>query len=474
MADPARQSALELSAFQEQVLVTPQGWDLFLGGGRGGAKSYTLALIALRHAEQYGSRARILYIRKSYPAVADFALLTRELFGQVYGTAARYNGADHVWRLPGGGYFELGQLEGPGDYSKYQGRSFTLLLIDEAGEWPTPVDLDRLRSNLRGGRDVPIRTCMAANPGGPGHAWLSRRYVFRAAPWHPFHEEQSARLWIYVPSTYKDNPYIDQAQYEAQLRASCPTDPELLRAWLEGDWAIARGAYFGSVLSESRNAIDPWDGLPESGLPGWQEKIIGTPPGWRYYLAHDYGSSAPSVTYIVAKSPGAEVGGRWYPRDSLVLIDELATNNPGSPNEGMQYTVPHLADQILEMCSRWGVQPAGVADDAIFSNHGSGAGTIADEFRRSGVYFSPSRNKDRLGGWQMLRRLMQDAGKPDVPGLYVSRRCAYFWETVPYLGRDPRRPEDLDTRGPDHAADAVRYGCVWEQPRMMLRKLKGH
>lgn len=28
---------------------------------------------------------------------------------------------------------ELGQLESHADYTKYQGRSFTLLLIDEAG-----------------------------------------------------------------------------------------------------------------------------------------------------------------------------------------------------------------------------------------------------------------------------------------------------------------------------------------------------
>ena len=459
MADPARQSALELSAFQEQVLVTPQGWDLFLGGGRGGAKSYTLALIALRHAEQYGSRARILYIRKSYPAVADFALLTRELFGQVYGTAARYNGADHVWRLPGGGYFELGQLEGPGDYSKYQGRSFTLLLIDEAGEWPTPVDLDRLRSNLRGGRDVPIRTCMAANPGGPGHAWLSRRYVFRAAPWHPFHEEQSGRLWIYVPSTYKDNPYIDQAQYEAQLRASCPTDPELLRAWLEGDWAIARGAYFGSVIEESRVAADPWESIPR---------------GWETWLAHDYGSSAPSVTYVCAKSPGATgPDGRFYPRDSIVLVDEVATASPDNPNAGMGYTVPRLSDEILELAERWSMRPAGAADDACFSNHGHSAGSIADEFRRCGVHFQPAKKADRKTGWEIMRRMLNDAGKPDVPGLYVSRRCGYWWETVPFLGRDPRRPDDVDSSGPDHAADACRYGLLRQRHTFSVVKIKG-
>jgi hypothetical protein len=64
-----------------------------------------------------------------------------------------------------------------------------------------------------------------------------------------------------------------------------------------------------------------------------------------------------------------------------------------------------------------------------------------------------------------MRRLLQDAGKPDVPGLYVARHCEYFFATVPYLGRDPKRVEDVDSRGPDHAADAVRYGaCASRKP----------
>jgi hypothetical protein len=33
-----------------------------------------------------------------------------------------------------------------------------------------------------------------------------------------------------------------------------------------------------------------------------------------------------------------------------------------------------------------------------------------------------------------------------------ARRREYFWQTVPYLGRDPRRVEDVDSRGPDHGA----------------------
>jgi hypothetical protein len=87
----------------------------------------------------------------------------------------------------------------------------------------------------------------------------------------------------------------------------------------------------------------------------------------------------------------------------------------------------------------------GVADDAIFARTGHGSGTIAEEFRRCGVYFDPAEKGDRVTGWTRMKRLLADAGKPDVPGLYISRACEYFWATVPYLARDQKRVEDCDS-----------------------------
>jgi hypothetical protein len=451
--------SVELNPFQERALLLPEEVDAFLGGGRGGGKSYALALLALRHVEQYGSAARILYLRRTYKGLADFELTTRELFGTVYGAAARFNSAEHVWRLPSGGYMELGQLETYADYAKYQGRSFTLLLIDEAGQYPDPALLDILRSNLRGPKGMPIRAIVAANPGGVGHHWLAKRYVFRAAPWAPFLEEKSKRTFVYAPSTFAGNQFIDREQYDEQLLSSCPGDPELLRSWRDGDWTIARGAYFASVLEEERNAVDPWQAVPR---------------GWITYLAHDFGSSAPSATYILALSPGGEgPDGKFYPRDSLVLIDELATCKRDRPSEGLGWTVPILAEEIVAMCKRWNVAARGVADDACFANTGHGSGSIATEFSRYGVHFRPAQKADRLSGWNIMRRLLEDAGKPDVPGLYISRACEYFWSTVPYLARDQKRVEDVDSSGPDHAADAVRYGCLRRAERAVRVQLTG-
>jgi hypothetical protein len=266
---------------------------------------------------------------------------------------------------------------------------------------------------------------------------------------------ENATKWVYAPSTFDSNRFIDTDQYRDQLESACPDDPELLRAWMTGDWAVNRGAYFASVLDEGRNAVDPWKHIPDT---------------WETWLAHDFGSSAPSATYIFAQSPGGEgPDGKFYPRGSLVLVDELVTAKRDNPNAGLGWTVPVLAEEIVEMCKRWDIRPYGVADDAIFAKGGHAAGSIADEFQRCRVSFRPAKKADRITGWNIMRRLLADAGKVDKPGLYISRGCTYLWETLPTLARDQKRVEDLDSTGPDHGADAVRYGCL---RRDIVRALK--
>ena len=126
---------------------------------------------------------------------------------------------------------------------------------------------------------------------------------------------------------------------------------------------------------------------------------------------------------------------------------------------------------IIEMCKRWGVRASGVGDDAMFSrSRGHDAATIADEFAQSRVILKPARKGDRVTGWTRMRTLLAQAGSTE-PGLYISRACTYGWDTLPFLERDPRRPEDMDSTGPDHWADACRYGCMREQPSATVGKL---
>lgn len=170
----------------------------------------------------------MLFIRRSYAGLRDFELTAREVFGLAYGQNFSYNASEHLFKLPGGATLELGQLETHADYQKYQGRSFTLLLTDEAGQYSTPDLLDLLRSNLRAPAGIPTRMIVAANPGGAGHHWLASRFVFAGGPWKPFLEDKSKRNWVYAPSTFDQNPYIDREGYKQQLESSCPEDTAFL------------------------------------------------------------------------------------------------------------------------------------------------------------------------------------------------------------------------------------------------------
>jgi hypothetical protein len=53
---------------------------------------------------------------------------------------------------------------------------------------------------------------------------------------------------------------------------------------------------------------------------------------------------------------------------------------------------------------------------------------------------------------------MEDGG--NEPLLYILSSCTELIRTLPTLQHDETNVEDLDTEGEDHAADALRYGCM--------------
>jgi hypothetical protein len=487
MAEAAEVQTIEPTDWQARVLALPETFDLALTGGRGGGKSYACLLLALRHVEQYKQNARVLVVRKDFPSLRDLEGEARNLFRTAYGKSLGHNAQEHQFKFPSGAVVRFDQIAGPEDFFKFQGQSYSLIIVDEAGQYHNPQPLDMLRSSLRSKAGVPCRLILSANPAGAGHHWILQRHVAGVSPWHVYVDRASQREFITAPSTLADNEHLP-ADYRRQIEAATATDEELRKAWISGDWFISRGAYFASVFDENRNVVPAWPDLPGGGNGGLLPKaarksaIPKRPPPhmppqparWRFWLTLDHGSAAPCIAYIVAQSPG-DFGpdGRHYPKDSLILLDEVAFVDGGSLNQGLHLTVPRMAEDIVERCRAWGVPPEGVADDAIFARHGSQQGTIGDEYRKAGVALQPARKGDRLGGWQMMRKLLANAGQPDVPGLYISERCSYWLKTVPMLPRDERRLEDVDTKAPDHAADATRYGLVHEPETFTKRKAQG-
>ena len=457
----------QLSQWQKQAMAVPESFDLFLGGGRGGGKSHLLAALFLRHCEQHGEHARCLVVRKSFPALQDLEQSFHSFFRAVYGNEMKADANKHRFTFPNGSFIQLDQLEREQDFQKFQGKSFSHIAVDEAGQYASPALIDRLRSSLRGPDGVPVRFVLIANPAGVGHAWLVRRHAMKT-PWKPYVDEATGFDFVTIPSVYADNEFIDRDRYKKNLMASCATDPELGKAWLTGDWSVLRGAYFSSVLAESRVRFEPWPYIFEEVKPSSNRRGYRTTPAayknrWGAFLSHDFGVAAPSITYLCIRSTGELApDGRVYPRNSILLLDEVSITHPDDLNVGLGLPIQDQAERIIEMCSRWKVVPRGYADDAIFNRTGSQSGSIAQEFSKAGVHFTKAHKGSRVAGWQKMRRLLANAGRPDMEGLYVSRLCTTWWQTVPNLPRDPRHPEDVDSTAADHAADACRYALVGE------------
>ncbi|MDP2374268.1 phage terminase large subunit [Reyranella sp.] len=428
----------EPTAYQHTALSVPEKWNLLLCGGRGGGKTTAMALVILRHCEKYKGSARPLVVRETHKALTDIEDKLHALFFAAYGAAVSHSRTEHIFRLPNGAQVECGQIDGPRAYTKYQGRETTLLCVDEYGLFRDRRWVDMLKSNLRAAEGVPLRVVASANPGGPLHAHIHRNYVAAAPAWHPF--ELEGEMWVCAPSTLRDNPHLDHTDYERRLRASCGRDEALARAWIDGDWNIARGAYFAGDIDERVHM-----------LPVAWPHIV-TRKHWLPFIAMDWGSSAPSVTYVCLRAPG-DIGP--FPKGSLILLDELATADRRDPNVGLGWPPDKLAEAVKEMCGRWNISPSGVGDDAV------GLGdTLLQSLSNSGIYLTRPR-KERISGWQAMRqRLVATKEGNGQPGMWITARCRYFWETVPYIQRDDARPEDIDTMGPDHAADAARYAVM--------------
>jgi len=102
-----------------------------------------------------------------------------------------------------------------------------------------------------------------------------------------------------------------------------------------------------------------------------------------------------------------------------------------------------------------------VADPAIFSSDGDPS--IAERIFGRGVQWCRADNarvsrQGALGGWDAFRQRLK--GEDGRPMAYWMATCRDAIRTIPAMQHDDARPEDMDTEGEDHVADADRYAFV--------------
>jgi hypothetical protein len=295
---------------------------------------------------------------------------------------------------------------------------------------------------LRSATGVPTQLLLTGNPGGPGQGWIRRRYVDPA----PMGMKVLVRKlpngrehrYVFIPSRVQNNRILLAHDPDYINRLHLVGSPELVRAWLDGDWSAVEGAYFPEFRAEL-HVVAP--------LP--------LPDHWTRFRAMDWGSARPFSVGWYAVSDGTLP---QFPTGALVKYREWYGSD-GTPNTGLKLTAEEVARGIKDREA--GDRIAyGVLDPAAFAR--DGGPSIAERMMGGGVIFRPADNKrvargGAMGGWDMLRaRLKGD----DRPMLYFFATCTDTIRTLPALQHDAGRPEDVDTDSEDHAADELRYACM--------------
>ena len=442
MASPAKVQYSVIwrpQAGPQTALITCPVFEVFFGGARGGGKSDGMLGEWVSHASRYGEKASGLIVRRERTQLYDLIERSRQLYGPL---GAKLT--DNVWRFPNGARLRFAYLETDSDADAYQGHSYTRVYVEEVGTFPRAAPVMKLMATLRSGAGVPCGMRLTGNPGGPGHQWVRARYIDPAPMGmkilteefeNPFTKQKVSRDRVYIPSRLKDNHFLGD-DYVANLHLSAGGSEAILRAWLDGDWSIIDGAYFPE-FSPSKHIVAPF-ALPEH---------------WTRIRCMDWGSARPFCVLWLAVSDGTLPR---LPAGALIVYREWYGWN-GKPNEGCRLPASDVGNEIRELEQGETIADE-VLDPAAFAR--DGGPSIAERMDLNWRRADNARvaRAGAQGGWDAVRgRLRGEDGKPM---LYIFGNCTHLIRTLPALQHDKLKPEDVNTEGEDHAADALRYGCM--------------
>ena len=168
----------------------------------------------------------------------------------------------------------------------------------------------------------------------------------------------------------------------------------------------------------------------------------------------DYGMDAPFSAHWLWLGPdGLVVVYREAYQAGLTPAEQARLvadrERPGEREGGRR--VPVIIDP-----STWARSAHQVAKAGSGPPPGSIAYEYAKVFGQGAVHKA---NNDRLAGVALVADLLRVRGD-GRPRLLVVDTCTNLIRTLPSLPRDPRNPEDVDTRAEDHAYDSLRYGLT--------------
>jgi hypothetical protein len=391
---------------------------------------------------RYGKNFNAVMFRRTTVSSEDAIERAKELY---LPAGAKYVGSPiPKFRMPNGGRITFAYLDTVEDADEYQGRNLTDVWVEEAGQFVTPAPILRLFGVLRSSHGVPVQLVLTANPGGAGQHWIAQRYGLIPFPSGPkvirlpLANGREHRIAV-IPSRITDNPMLGE-EYIDNLHLV--GSPQLVKAWLSGDWTAIEGAFFPE-WSEAKHVLEPFP----------------VPTDWLRFRSADWGSASPfSVGWWAVVGDEHRVHGRRLPRGALLRYREWYGSS--DPNVGLKLTADEVAEGIKSR-EEGETITYGVLDPNAFAE--DGGPSHAERMGARGVHFRRADNKrvpkaGAMGGWDVMRQRLK--GQDGEPMIYCFSTCRDSIRTIPVLQHDQSRAEDLDTDMEDHAADEWRYACM--------------
>ena len=385
----------------------------------------------------------MLIVRRTYKDLEGNHIRTLRAMTRDF---AAYNSTEKLLTFSNGSTIEFMYCARDADLDKLQGLEYDVIFLDEATQL-SEYQMRTITATLRGVNDFPKRVYYTCNPGGQGHQYIKRLFIDKQ-----YKPGENPEDYEFIQALVDDNTALMESQpdYLKQLEAL----PKALReAWRYGRWDV----FAGQVFTEFTDA-------PEHYADKRYTHVIEPfpiPIGWNIYRGFDWGYSKPFSVGWYAVAPS----GRMYRFAELYGCT-------GEPNEGVQWTVDHVAEEIRRMEEEHpymkGRHVFGIADPAIFAE--DGGESIAETMEKHRVYFDRGDHQRIPGKMQCHYRLaFDDDGRPMF---YVFNTCKHFIRCIPALMYDETRVEDIDTSLEDHNYDEWRYVCMARPiaPREMHHK----
>jgi len=459
---------------KQAMFLASEADEVLFGGARGSGKTLALIIDAALKPRKWhyeGSNLDCHPVIDKYSIdYSDYrALIFRRTFDDLYTNffpeAERiYRNLGAKWRekkksfiFPSGAQIHLAYCDTKADLRKYIGGNYHYLGIEELNQFPGSW-IQELGGSVRStNAELKPFKRYTTNPGGVGHLWIKQKFIDKCPPimgkehydkkfklhWNEplpsaVVEDDEGNTFQYIPALVFENNAImeNDPRYVKYLLS---LDETKRRMWLYGDWDVLGGAFF--------DEYSPFHHILDS-----RDFNLDTYTG-RIYRVVDYGTTNPfAVCFFVVDLQGY-----------VTVFDEIYETGL-VPSE--------QAKLIRNVTTKWNL-----TEDDIFATivdpsmkiksheYMNSLHSTLDIYIENGIEHIVLGNNDRVQGWATFKEFLKvpDEGRPY---LMFTSNCKNCIETIPSLVHSEKNPEDVDTQGEDHLADALRYGLMFiDKPR---------